>query len=145
VDLAAGNLRQQSESHGINAGNNNYVTIITELDNHAHISGGTADLGAYEFALTPAMLVRRLILTVEQTSLGNKNKQPLLVALLPRCVLSTAATWRRLSTSCRPSKTNFVSKSRHGIPLWRLNSPVPLRTSQMRVAKEHVGATLSRE
>ena len=55
VDSANGNLRLQSNSPCINAGNNAYVTTATDLDGDPRIVGGTVDMGAYEF-LGPLLL-----------------------------------------------------------------------------------------
>jgi parallel beta-helix repeat protein len=49
VNRAGGNLRLQSNSPCINAGNNVYVVGSTDLDGRPRIVGGTADMGAYEF------------------------------------------------------------------------------------------------
>ena len=55
LDRLNGNLRLQSNSPCINAGNNDYVTNSTDLDGHPRIFGAgvdvyaTVDLGAYEF------------------------------------------------------------------------------------------------
>jgi len=49
VDYANGNLRLQSNSPCINAGNNAYVINSTDLDGRPSIVGGTVDMGAYEF------------------------------------------------------------------------------------------------
>jgi hypothetical protein len=43
------NLRLQSNSPCINAGNNAYVVGSTDLDSSPRIAGGTVDMGAYEF------------------------------------------------------------------------------------------------
>jgi hypothetical protein len=44
-----GNLRLQSNSPCINAGNNVYVSGTTDLDGRPRIVGGTVDIGAYEY------------------------------------------------------------------------------------------------
>jgi hypothetical protein len=49
VALSSGNLRLQSNSPCINAGYNPYVITATDLDGSPRISGGTVDMGAYEF------------------------------------------------------------------------------------------------
>ncbi len=51
VDLGGGDLHLQSNSPCINAGRNACVSIATDLDRQPRISGGTVDVGAYEFQL----------------------------------------------------------------------------------------------
>jgi hypothetical protein len=49
VDYAGGNLRLQSNSPCINAGNNAYAPGTVDLDGQSRIVSGTVDIGAYEF------------------------------------------------------------------------------------------------
>jgi hypothetical protein len=49
IDLAAGNLRLQSNSPCIDAGTNSYVNTVADLNGNPRIRGGRVDMGAYEF------------------------------------------------------------------------------------------------
>jgi len=58
-----GDLRLQSNSPCINAGNDDYVTTATDLDGMPRIIGGTVDIGAYEFLIPggyPPVVVTQL-------------------------------------------------------------------------------------
>jgi hypothetical protein len=49
VDVSGGNLRLQAGSPCINSGYNAYAPVQTDLGGNPRVSGGTVDMGAYEF------------------------------------------------------------------------------------------------
>jgi hypothetical protein len=56
VDALLMNFRLESSSPCINAGNNSYVTSATDIEGNQRISGGTVDIGAYEFQSPASVL-----------------------------------------------------------------------------------------
>lgn len=56
VNQTGGDFHLQSNSPCINAGNNVYVTITSDLDGNPRIVGGTVDIGAYE-CQTPVSMI----------------------------------------------------------------------------------------
>lgn len=49
VDAASGNYRLAEGTAAVDAGNNDYASVKTDLDGTRRISGGIVDLGAYEY------------------------------------------------------------------------------------------------
>jgi PKD repeat protein len=56
VNQASGNLRLQTNSPCINAGNNIFAVGSTDLDDNPRIQGGAVDIGAYEFQSPLSMI-----------------------------------------------------------------------------------------
>jgi len=56
VDFTNGNYHLQADSPCINAGNNAHVTGGVDLDGNARLSGGTVDVGGYEFSSPASVL-----------------------------------------------------------------------------------------
>lgn len=56
VNLTGGDFHLQSTSPCINAGNNTFVAVGTDLDGNPRIEGGTVDVGAYEYQTPTSVL-----------------------------------------------------------------------------------------
>jgi hypothetical protein len=56
VNLTNGDFHLQATSPCINSGNNAYLASLTDLDGNPRISGGTVDMGAYEYQ-TPSSII----------------------------------------------------------------------------------------
>lgn len=56
VNLAGGDFHLQAGSPGINSGNNAWVATATDFDGNPRVTGGTVDVGAYEFQ-APASVI----------------------------------------------------------------------------------------
>jgi hypothetical protein len=149
VDQASGNLRLQSNSPCINAGNNSYVTNATDLDDNPRIAGGTVDIGAYEFQ-SPASMISYAWL--QQFSLpinpstdaadpdgdGVDNYHEWLAGTDPTSPLSSPAQLTIMPSGVPPSgiiltwSTNAVgftlqSTTNLASPvIWTTNSPAPV-------------------
>ena len=54
--LTHSNLRLQSNSPCINAGDNDFVTTATDLDGNPRVVSGTVDIGAYEYQGTGSVI-----------------------------------------------------------------------------------------
>jgi hypothetical protein len=57
----AGNLRLQTGSPAVNAGNNSFITVPTDLDGNERIIGCSVDMGAYETMGIPCQIFMPLI------------------------------------------------------------------------------------
>jgi len=74
------NFRLQPASPCIDAGNNDFVATLTDLDGNPRILNGIVDMGAYEFVPpTPAEMVERLLALVNEFNMH--QKRPLLASL----------------------------------------------------------------
>ena len=143
---AGGNLRLQSNSPCINAGNNSYVTNATDLDGNPRVAGGTVDMGAYEFQ-SPASMISYAWLqqfnlpinpatdTADPDGDGVNNYREWLAGTDPTNPFSSPA-----QLTITPSGTNVIlmwstnaigfslqSTTNLGSPaVWTTNSPAPV-------------------
>ncbi len=138
------NLRLQSNSPCINAGNNSYVTNATDLDGNPRIAGGTVDIGAYEFQ-SPASMISYAWLqqyglpidpatdTADPDGDGVDNYHEWLAGTEPTNRFSSPA-----QLTIIPSRTNVIltwptnavgfslqSATNLGSSAWSTNSPAP--------------------
>jgi hypothetical protein len=141
------NLRLQSNSPCINAGNNSYVTTATDLDGHPRIAGGTVDIGAYEFQ-SPASMISYAWLqqfnlpinsatdTADPDGDGVNNYHEWLAGTDPTNPLSSPAQLTITPSGVPPSgiiltwSTNAVGFTLQSTTnlgaVWTTNSPAPI-------------------
>jgi hypothetical protein len=131
------NLRLQSDSPCINAGNNTYVSNATDLDGNPRIAGGTVDIGAYEFQ-SPVSRISYAWLqqfnlpinpstdTADPDGDGVDNYHEWLAGTDPTNLFSSPAQLTIIPSGTNAvgftlqSTTNLVS------PVWSTNSPAPV-------------------
>ena len=66
ISAASGDFRLRPDSPCINAGSNELVVGETDLAGNPRISGGTVDMGAFEFdPVAPLVLINSVTLTAE--------------------------------------------------------------------------------
>ena len=141
-------LRLQSNSPCINAGNNSYVTNATDLDGNPRIAGGTVDIGAYEFQ-SPASMISYAWLqhfnlpinpatdTADPDGDGVDNYHEWLAGTDPTNRFSSPAQLTITPSGVPPSgiiltwPTNAVgftlqSTTNLVSPVWSTNSPAPV-------------------
>jgi hypothetical protein len=140
------NLRLQSNSPCINAGNNSYITSATDLDGNPRIAGGTVDIGAYEFQSPASTIsyawlqryglpINALTDTADPDGDGVDNYHewlagsdptnpfsfPPLLTLIPYGA-NVILTWPTNAVGCTlQSTTNLVLPA-----VWSTNSPAPI-------------------